>query len=259
MTVLTMLVLIALTWWVVLPNVQKNQQLSAQVTGNSSGVTKLYDEVLSLPGCGLSGSNSCSRVDGTPSSQVMKTFRFERYVPASGFLGVYFRDLNPGVGSVKGGLNASSFQFEKSNGELLSLARGAQVFERGRVLIQFDQPYTDQQRLESSYEIVIYYLSHSKDQRDSFLTTIRTEQEQFEDYKQQNAQNIDELCQALASDRRPPLVCPQSAGLSSVNGSSQQPGVGPTGGVSNPSALPELDFSGKALRVRKSRLITRFG
>lgn len=235
-----------LSWMVFLPWFDA-ENLAAQVTSGSQ-LTTVYDEILSLPGCRVSGTPTCSQVDGTPSSVLKKTHTITRFVPDSGYLAAYFREREGGDFNADGGLNASSFEFVKTNGERVTLAKGLQVFEKGEIEISFEQPYTTQERLAASYEIVVYYLPHTRQQKDSFLFAIRDEETDFDDFKDDNENNIDRLCQELKNNSRIPEVCPGGRDDAISSGASE-PGFGPTGGTSDPSNLAELDFSGRASRA----------
>ncbi|MDF2379665.1 MAG: S-layer homology domain-containing protein [Candidatus Gracilibacteria bacterium] len=238
-------VIVAVTWSVFLPWFN-GEDLSAQVTG-ASEVAVIYDEILNLPGCKLSGSKLCSQLDGTPNNVLQKTHKIARFVPDTGYLAVYFKERDGGGFNAEGGLNSSSFVFLKNNGEEVSLAKGLQIFEKGEVDIEFFQPYTSQERLAVSYEVVVYYLPHTRQQKDSFLFAIRDDETDFDDFKEDNELNIDQLCRELGSNSRIPEICPGSVEAS--GGSSVlEPGFSPTGAVSDPSNLAELDFSGRANR-----------
>lgn len=197
-------------------------------------VTKFYDGVQQLAECSLAGTNRC-----VGNGKV--TIR--RFVPESGYVSVYFFDKKNTYGE-GGGFDYSSVYFEPSAGGRVEVGTGLQVFERGNLVVEFEQPYTDTQRLETEYEFVFYYLPHTDTERRQFLLMLQDEdEERFSDYKKDNEQDIVPLCEGLKSEARFPAGCPESSVVS-------DPDAGGDGGglSSDSSKLPELDFSGKPIR-----------
>jgi len=247
-TSITMVLLISVLWGWLLPSFQEGQYYTAQVTAPQ--VTTLYDQVLNLPGCGLGGTNSCAIIDGTTTSQTGKTVTIRRFVPSSGYVAVYFRDLGGTPLNADGGFSSSRASYETVGGKTFSLARGLQVFERGNVILEFDQPHDADIRYPTSYEFVISYLPHSEIERLGFLSQIQDNQRVFEQFKEDHSGDIDPLCDKLATSQRIPAACPQSARQQATGSSPQKGGtVTETGGVSDPFSLPELDFSGTPVRA----------
>lgn len=225
------------------------------VHAQSNEVIKLYDDVLFVPGCELRGVNSCAQLDGTEASNVVKTVQLKRFVPGSGYLGIYFSDKKPQSGT-QGGFSFDQVYFEPSSGGRVELGGGLQVFERGNLVVEFVQPHTNDARLETQYDFVFYYLPHTEEKRQQFLTILRDDPDDFVDYKERNKNDINALCSSLSNVARVPTVCPQPT---------QQPDTSSGGGfTSDPNSLPELDFSGIPKRkpivtMRNSERLTFVG
>ena len=219
----------------------------------TTAVARLYDGVLSLPGCTKAGVSSCALLDRTTDSILKKTVKLERFVSGSGTLAFYFNDRSAPSGGAKGGFTPSQAYFQPSSGGVrVAAGGGLQVFERGTMLVEFDQPYTDSERFALENEFVFYYLPHTEAQRQLFLSDIQNDPKKFEDYKQRNKADISALCNALKGQSRIPSACPDagSSSVSSGASSTVETSMTTTGSTytTNPNALPELDFSGAPTR-----------
>lgn len=212
-----------------------------------SSVIKLYDQVLSLPGCVKTGSDSCAQRDKTTNAVLKKTVRIERFVSGSGYLAVYVQDKQPPSGVSDGGFTYDQVYFEPGSGSARVIAGGGmQVFERGNLVLEFDQPYTDTQRLPLELDVVMYFLPHTEAQRQQFLQKLQADPEDFANYKQQNKGDISALCTALRGQVKIPNGCPDF-GSNTVTPTGTSTTI--TGDfTTNPNTLPELDFSGKPTR-----------
>jgi len=227
---------------------QQLTNLVDQVTNNRSNeVIVLYDEAMSLSGCALSGTASCADLDGTSSSEVQIEISVERYVAGSGYLGVYFVDNSNISGNYEGGFTSAQAYFVPNSGSKVSIGEGMQIFERGNVVLEFDQPYRANERIRTEYEIVLYYLPHSEIDRSDLLTRLQDDQQGFDSYKIQNKDDISALCFALSRETRVPKTCP-GASVVSDSGSDVSFSDGSNTFSTDPSDLPELDFSGEATR-----------
>lgn len=206
----------------------------------------LYDEVLTLPGCTKSRPNSCKDLDQTDGSEVRKQVKIERFVPGSGYLTVFFQDRSSQTGGFNGGFTLDQVYYEPNSGGRLDLGGGMQVFERGNIVLEFDQPYSFEERFQTEYEFVISYLAHTELERRSFLIRLQDDPQEFFQFKEREKRNFDPLCLALRAQTRFPSVCPDDFSLSddplSFDPSSST-------FVTDPNALPELDFSGKPTRA----------
>lgn len=223
--------------------------LSVMAVQAQSSVITLYDDVLSLPGCTTTGVNACEKLDGSSSSTVRKTTRLERFVPGSGYLAVYFRDQSERTKGFDGGFQFSQSQYFPNTGGQFELGTGLQVFERGTVVLEFEQPYTDNERLATDYEFVISYLPHTESERQGFLYQLQEDASDFEQYKIREATEIGPLCDLLRRDDRLPQACPASTVPTS--GGSTDPSFDDTSNffATDASNLPELDFTGEPRRA----------
>ena len=203
----------------------------------------LYDQVLSVPGCTkANGAKSCAVLDGTSQSNLQKKVSITRFVPGSGYLAVYFQDKRPSGGG-QGGFTFDQVFYEPNSGGRILLGSGMQIFERGNLVVEYDQPSTDTERLAIEHEFVFYYLPHTESQRQSFLFQLQDDPAKFADYKEQQKRDVAALCAALKGVSRLPSVCPEPTTTSGTTSGST------TGGfTSRPQDLPELDFSGKPTR-----------
>lgn len=206
----------------------------------SSEVIKLYDDVLRLPGCKFAGSESCAVLDGTLKSDVKKTVSLSRFVPGSGYIAVYFSNRTPTPNS-QGGFDSLQAFFEPSSGGRVELGGGLQIFERGNLVVEFVQPYTASERFPVEFDFVFYYLPHTEEKRQQFLSILQDDPNKFADFKEQNDDEISALCTALRTASKIPEVCPQSSPSLDLP---SEPGSFTT----NPNTLPELDFSGRPTR-----------
>lgn len=206
-------------------------------------VIRLYDGVLSMPGCSKTGLESCALLDKTADAQLKKTVRIERFVSGSGYLAVYVHDNKPPTGVSQGGFTYDQAYFEPSSGAQRVVAgSGLQVYERGNLVLEFEQPYTDTERLPLELDVVMYYLPHTDAQRQQFLSRLQTDPVAFSNYKDQNKTDISTLCTALKGQTKIPNGCPDYATNSTTPADF---GTTPTGGfTTNPNTLPELDFTG---------------
>ncbi|MDP3975517.1 MAG: S-layer homology domain-containing protein, partial [bacterium] len=215
------------------------------VTIAAEPVIKLYDQVLTLPGCSLTGSDSCALLDGDGQQSVLKkTVRLQRFVPGGGYLSVFFRDQDE-RSNEHGGFVPDTLFFQRLSGERVELRDGLQVFERGNLVAEFDQPYTSSHREQINYEFVFYYLPHSEQEKQRLLLLIQDDEQDFSTYKRQSERDIQPLCTAVRGQPRTPYGC--AGGTSTGSGTASQ--TSPGDFVSNPAELPELDFSGKASRA----------
>jgi hypothetical protein len=221
--------------------------LSVASAQAQSSVISLYDDTLSLPGCDRVGANSCKKLDATESSNVQKTTRLERFVPGSGYLSVYFEDKSDRTSGFDGGFELSNAYFEPNTGGQIELGTGIQVFERGTVVLEFDQAYTDEERLASDYEFVIYYLPHTENERQGFLIRLQDDSNAFYQYKQREERILDPLCETLGQEVRLPKICPDVA----LNTPAATTGFDSSSNLFETDAddLPELDFTGKPRRA----------
>lgn len=210
-------------------------------------VITLYDDVLSLPGCQAFGSDSCSSLDNVASAPLKKTSFVQRFVPGSGYLSVYFKDKSVRTSGFEGGFDYSQVYFEPNTGGRVNLGTGLQVFERGTVVIEFDQPYTDDERLATDYEFVIFYVPHTESERQGFLIRLQDDANAFFQYKDREKFVLDPLCDSLGNETRRPEICPESS--SSTSTSSTGFDEGSSLFRTDADDLPELDFSGKPRRA----------
>lgn len=215
--------------------------LMTQVVGPE--VIVLYDQKLDLPGCSLAGADNCASLDSTTLGQIKKTISVSAFVSGSGYIAVYYAGITPLAGSFSGGVTSSNIYFEPSSGGRLSLGAGFQVFERGNVVIEFDQPYTSNQRLDVEYDFVVYFLPHSEQERQSFLIRLQDDPADFEKYKADNKSNFAPICAKLRGRDRSPSVCGSDTSGAVAPSTGRIPGF-----ESDPSVLPEYDFSGEPSR-----------
>jgi len=214
--------------------------VGAGVVQAQSEVIKLYDDVLTLPGCKSGGAGSCAELDNTLKSDVKKLISLKRFVPGSGYVAVYFSNRLPHP-NAQGGFSPSQMYFEPISGGRVELGGGMQIFERGYITVEFTQPYTATERLPVEYDFVFYYLPHTEEKRQQFLIMLQDDPGRFVEYKEQNDDDISLLCSALRNMAKIPEVCPES---STVTPDDFQPGSLTT----DPDDLPELDFSGRPTR-----------
>jgi hypothetical protein len=221
--------------------------LSVASANAQSSVITLYDDTLSLPGCTRIGSESCKDLDGSDVSNVRKLTTLERFVPGSGYLSVYFKDKSQGPSGFEGGFSFDQVYFEPNTGGRLPLGTGLQVFERGTVIFEFDQAYTNDERFAIDYEIVIYYLPHTEDERRGFLIRLQDNANEFSQFKAREERILDPLCTAIGTSERLPELCPDLG----LNTSPIDTGFDSSSNRFKTDAddLPELDFSGNPSRA----------
>ncbi len=212
-----------------------------------SQVISLYDQSVSFPACTRVGVNSCSKLDATDTSLVKKQVRIERFVPGSGYLSLYFKDNSVISSGFEGGFDLDQAYFEPNTGGRVNLGAGIQVFERGTVVLEFDQPFSGNERLKTDYEIVVYYLPHTESERQGFLTRLQDNASEFFQFKDREERVINPLCQAIGSSERLPDICPDS----SINTPVPDTAFDSSSNLFRTDAddLPELDFSGKPTRA----------
>src|SRR3990172_9693316 len=125
-------VIIALGAWAAYRQISS---LPAQVVTEPEIIT-VYDEVLNLSGCSMTGADSCKILDQTDTSNLAKTVIVNKFITGSGYLAVYFKDVSELGGTYNGGFNADSVYFEPSSGGREELGSAFQVFERGNVVLE---------------------------------------------------------------------------------------------------------------------------
>jgi|CXWL01.1.fsa_nt_gi hypothetical protein len=215
-----------------------------------SSVIRLYDQVLSLPGCAKTGAGSCASLDRVADVDLKKTVKIERFVPGSGYIAVYVQDKKAPAGVTKGGFTYDQATFAPSSGTARVIAgSGLQVFERGNLILEFDQPYSDTERLALEHDILLYYLPHTDAQRQQFLAKLQTNPQGFADDKEQNKRDIALLCTALKGQAKIPNGCPDFGTSPTVSRDGTTTATTPGNTfTSNPNTLPELDFSARPTR-----------
>ncbi len=216
---------------------------SLSLTQAQTTAQTLYNQVISLPGCSASGQTSCAVLDGTAQSELLKTFSLERFVPGSGYLGVYLRDRRSNF-SASGGPTLDSIRYEANSGDSDVIGDGLQVFERGNVTLSFEQPVLQDERLPVEVEVLIYFMPHSQTDRSRFLSIIQDDPKDFENLKRSEKRNISVLCTALGGAAKLPAGC---AGADADLEDDEEEFSGDVF-KTDPSKLPEVDFSGEPSR-----------
>lgn len=192
-----------------------------------SGVTTLFDETITLQGCAADAA-SCPREN---------PMVIERFIPGGGYLGVYIKDNSKTVGTY-GGLDLEKINFESSSGVLENIGNGLQVFEPGKILVQFYQPYNEKERIDSEYDLTIWYLPHTDIEKQQFLTMLQNDETNYIREKEKRKRKITPLCGAVAKPEKLPFGCQSAADAGK-----------PLDQKTSIDQFPELDFSQKPHRV----------
>jgi hypothetical protein len=181
---------------------------------------KLYNKRLFQSACSVSCTNCqpdvplCSDVDNDRRAGLIKEEEIEISVPAGGgYLGFYFDDLEDHRAyygnQVRGGFSFDDVSFKpSSSNEQFSLNDGLRVFNSGTIIIKFDRPYFEGQRLKMNYHFLVYFLPHTELEKRFYLNLANDRQDAI-DYAKDNRLDVQKLCAKVGSNNtRIPAGCP---------------------------------------------------
>ena len=92
-------------------------------------------------------------------------------------------------------------------GDPIPVGDGLQVFKRGKVRLNFTQPYDDLYRREMDFRVIVYFYPHMRSELDIFRQKKLNDNVAFEQYKIDHERDISEMCAELSSSSTAPDAC----------------------------------------------------
>ncbi len=150
----------------------------------------------------------CSYIDVVPKGY-QNQFSVEVNVFDSGYLAVYIDDRAPVSGDYNGGIDYDqlAFFYPQSGADPAAIGDGLQVFTTGKVRLSWFQPYDSVFRKEMNYRVLVYFRPHTDHEKSHLNYLSLREPREYDEYRIDNAGNIDPLCEDLENSSLAPVEC----------------------------------------------------
>ena len=173
---------------------------------------KLFDKTYKAPQCLVLCANPeacsdtlCKDLD-VINYGFQKTYSQELDIFPSGQIAV-FVDRKKGGNEPYGGLDPQKdvVFYPYDGSEPVPVGNGLQVFKRGKVRLNFTQPYDDLYRREMDFRVIVYFYPHMQ----SDLNTFRQKKldNNLEQYKIDHKRDISDMCAELSNSSTAPDAC----------------------------------------------------
>jgi hypothetical protein len=150
---------------------------------------------------------ACSEFDGI-SLGFEKVFSEELGIYPSGQIAVYVNRPKGGDAPYGGiDLAEDAVFVSDTTGKTQAIGEGLQVFEPGKVLLSFRQPFDDVFRKEMDFRVIVYFASHTQAETDNFRRLRIDDSRAFESYKEEHARDISKICAEFENKPGAPDAC----------------------------------------------------
>lgn len=188
--------------------------LQAVISNAQQRVVKLTDQRVFAQACSMTCTNcsasvpACSALDNDSRANVLKEKEIEVAVPSTGgYLALYFDDLKDYGSQYRGGFSFHDAHFVSHNGDEYPLNDGLRVWTGGKVLLKFDQPYSDDGRAVMDYRFILYFLANSSVERAAYLNESSKGRDEGLEFIQKELHNVKLLCDRIGNVSTIPAGC----------------------------------------------------